>query len=74
MIFPVGCVIWIVTILSILLSNFWGQSILKTITQKSIKWFKTELAPILIVGSLFILSLAFMYYLILGTFTVLLGG
>lgn len=24
MIFPVGCVIWIVTILSILLGNFWG--------------------------------------------------
>ena len=74
MIFPVGCVIWIVTILSILLGNFWGQSMLKTIIQKSIKWFKTELPPILIVGSLFILSLAFMYYLIVGSFTILLGG
>ena len=47
---------------------------LKTITQKSIKWFKTELAPILIVGSSFMLSLAFMYYLIVGSFTILLGG
>ena len=47
---------------------------LKTITQKSIKWFKTELAPILIVGSLFILSITFMYYFIVGTFTFLLGG
>lgn len=47
---------------------------LKTITQKSIKWFKTELAPILIVGSLFMLSLAFTYYLIVGSFTILLGG
>lgn len=47
---------------------------LKTITQKSIKWFKTELAPILIVGSLFILSLAFIYYIIVGSFTILLGG
>ena len=32
---------------------------LKNITQQSIKWFKTELAPILIFGSLFLLSLAF---------------
>lgn len=47
---------------------------LKTITQKSIKWFKTELAPILIVGSSFMLSLAFMYHLIVGSFTILLGG
>ena len=47
---------------------------LKTITQKSIKWFKTELAPILIVGSLFMLSLAITYYLIVGSFTILLGG
>lgn len=47
---------------------------LKKITQKSIKWFKTELAPIIIVGSLFMLSLAFMYYLIVGSFTILLGG
>ena len=47
---------------------------LKTITQKSIKWFKTELAPILIVGSLFILSITFIYYFIVGTFTFLLGG
>ena len=47
---------------------------LKTITQKSIKWFKTELAPILIVGSSFILSITFMYHLILGTFTFQLGS
>lgn len=47
---------------------------LKTITQKSIKWFKTELAPILIVGSLLMLSLAITYYLIVGSFTILLGG
>ena len=47
---------------------------LKNIIQKSIKWFKNELAPILISISLFVLSLAFMYYLIVGSFTILLGG
>lgn len=47
---------------------------LKNITNQTIKWIKTELAPILIVGSLFTISLAFMYYLILGSITVLLGG
>lgn len=47
---------------------------LKNIIQKSIKWFKNELAPVLIFVSLFTISLAFMYYLILGSITVLLGG
>lgn len=47
---------------------------LKNIIKQSIKWIKTELAPILIFGSLFLLSLAFMYYLIVGSFTILLGG
>ena len=46
----------------------------KNITKQTIKWIKNELAPILISISLFVLSLAFMYYLMVGSFTILLGG
>lgn len=46
----------------------------KNITKQTIKWIKNELTPILISISLFVLSLAFMYYLMVGSFTILLGG
>lgn len=39
-----------------------------------IKWIKNELIPLLIVGTLITMSMAFVYYLITGTIILLIGG
>ena len=47
---------------------------MKNLTNQIIKWLKNECLPLLIVGSLMTLSLAFVYYFITGTIILLLGG
>lgn len=47
---------------------------MKNLTNQIIKWLKNECLPLLIVGSLMTLSLAFIYYFITGTIILLLGG
>lgn len=47
-----------------------GQNLIKQI----LKWLKNDFLPLLIVGSLMALSLAFTYYFISGTIVILLGG
>lgn len=47
---------------------------MQNLTNQIIKWFRNECLPLLIVGSLMTISLAFTYYLITGTIILLLGG
>ena len=47
---------------------------MKEINKIIAKWLKDEFLPLLIVGTLMTMSMAFVYYLIDGTIIILLGG
>lgn len=47
---------------------------MQNLTNQIINWLRNECLPLLIVGSLMTLSLAFIYYFTTGTIILLLGG